>query len=62
MEAKMQSLQGNDVWELVKLPEDRKPVGSRWMFKVKRNEHGEVERYKARLVAQGFTQVKGADY
>ncbi len=32
------------------------------MFKVKRNEHGQVERYKARLVAQGFTQVKGADY
>ncbi len=32
------------------------------MFKVKRNEHGKVERYKARLVAQGFTQVKGADY
>ena len=50
------------MWELVELPDGRKPVGSRWVFKVKRNEHGEVERYKARLVAQGFTQVKGADY
>ena len=61
MEAEMQSLQGNDVWELVELPEDRKPVRSRWVFKLKRNEHGGVEWYKARLVAQGFTQVKGAD-
>ena len=57
MEAEMQSLQGNDVWELVELPEDRKPVGSRWVFKMKRNEHGEVERYKARLVAQGFSRL-----
>ncbi len=40
----------------MELPEGRKAVGSRWVFKVKRNEHGEVERYMS------FTQVKGADY
>ncbi len=62
METEMHSLQSNNVWELVELPEGRKAVGSRWVFKVKRNEHGKVERYKARLVAQGFTRVKGADY
>ena len=62
MEAEMCSLQDNNVWELVELPKDRKPVGSKWVFKVKTNEDGEVNRYKARLVAQGFTQVKGADY
>ena len=37
-------------------------IGSKWVFKVKTNENGDVERYKARLVAQGFMQVKGADY
>ena len=62
MKAEMRSLQDNDVWELVELPKDRKPVGSKWVFKVKTNENGDVERYKARLVAQGFMQVKGADY
>lgn len=41
---------------------NRKVVGSKWVFKVKTDEDGEVEHYKARLVAQGFTQVKGADY
>ena len=54
----MRSLQDNDVWELVEPPKDRKIVGSKWGT----NEDGEVEHYKARLVAQGFTQVKGADY
>ena len=50
------------MWDLVDLPKERKPIGCKWVFKVKTNEEGEVERYKARLVAQGFTQVKGADY
>ena len=35
MEKEMESLQVNEVWELVKLPSDRKPVGSKWVFKVK---------------------------
>lgn len=62
MENEMKSLQENDVWELVQLPSGRKPVGSKWVFKVKTDENGKVERYKARLVAQGFTQKFGADY
>ncbi|ORU94049.1 MAG: hypothetical protein A6F71_09125 [Cycloclasticus sp. symbiont of Poecilosclerida sp. M] len=62
MKAEMRLLQDNDVWELVELPKDRKNVGSKWVFKVKTNEDGDVEHYKARLVAQGFMQVKGADY
>ena len=62
MEAEMRSLQDNDVWDLMELPKGRKSVGCKWVFKVKTNEDGDVERYKARLVAQGFMQVKGADY
>ena len=61
MEKGMKSLQENEVWDLVELPRGRKPVGSKWVFKVKTDEDGNVERYKARLVAQGFTQKFGAD-
>lgn len=62
MQKEMDSLRSNDVWELVPLPEGRKAIGSKWVFKVKQKPDGSVERYKARLVAQGFAQRYGLDY
>ena len=62
MKTEMMSLKENDVWDLVKLPADKKTVGSKWVYKVKTGEDGSVQRYKARLVAQGFTQKYGADF
>ena len=56
------SLMENETWELVPPPEGQNVVGSRWVMKVKRNEDGSVDRYKARLVAQGYSQTKGTDY
>ena len=50
------------VFELVRLPPDRKAIGSRWVFKVKLNADGTPERYKARLVAKGYAQRPGFDY
>jgi len=53
------------VWEEVELkdlPVGRKLVGSGWVFKVKRNADRSVERFKARIVAKGYSQVKGLDY
>jgi transposase InsO family protein len=52
----------NRTWNLVKLPAGRKAIGCRWVFKVKRDSEGKVERYKARLVAKGFAQREGVDY
>jgi hypothetical protein len=52
----------NSTWELVKLPPGRKAIGSKWIFKVKRNPHGTVEQYKARLVAKGLGQRPGVDF
>lgn len=41
------AVQENDIWELVDLPEDRQPVGSKWVFKAKTNADGHIEQYKA---------------
>ncbi len=62
MDKEMESLQYNDVWDLVELPAERKIVGSKWVFKKKTGADGTVERYKTRLVAQGYTQKYGMDY
>lgn len=57
-----ESLLENETWDLVDLPRERKAVGSRWVFKVKHHSDGQVERYKCRLVAKGYSQLYGADY
>jgi len=44
------------------LPPGRKAIGSRWVFKPKFKSNGELDKYKARLVAQGFTQKAGIDH
>ena len=62
MKTEMMSLKENDVWDFVKLPADKKTVGSKWVYKIKTGEDGSIQRYKARLVAQGFTQKYGADF
>ena len=62
METEMMSMQENEVWDLVTLPAGRKTVGSKWVYKLKTGADGSVQRYKARLVAQGFTQKYGTDF
>ena len=56
------ALMANDTWQLVPRPENKNIVGSRWVFKVKRNADGSVGKFKARLVAQGYSQAEGIDY
>ena len=48
------SLIENDTWTLVNLPEGRKAIDCRWVFKIKYNPDGAIERHKARLVAKGY--------
>ena len=48
----LDSMSKNDVWQLVELPKGIKPVGCKWVFKTKLDPNGNVERYKARLVAK----------
>src|SRR5205807_6639816 len=56
-EYEMNALAKNNTWVLVDLPDDRKPVRSKWVFKRKAD-----GRFRARLVAKGFTQIQGIDY
>ena len=62
MNEEIKSMKDNDVWDLVPLPEGVKPIGCKWIFKTKRDSKGDVERYKACLVAKGYTQKEGIDY
>jgi hypothetical protein len=62
MDEEMKSQKENNTWDLVELPNGKKTVGCKWVFKIKRNASGEIVKYKARLVAQGFTQKFGVDY
>jgi len=62
MNAEMESLQSNETWNLTTLPEGKTAIGCKWVYKTKTDELGNVVRYKARLVAQGFTQKYGDDY
>ncbi|GJT20593.1 putative ribonuclease H-like domain-containing protein [Tanacetum coccineum] len=51
-----------EVWTLVDLPNGKRAIGSKWVFKNKKDERGIMIRNKARLVAQGYTQEEGIDY
>jgi histone deacetylase 1/2 len=62
MEDEHSALLRNHTWTLVPPPPGRNIIGSRWVFKVKHKADGSVDKYKARLVAQGFTQRYGIDY
>ena len=62
MEEEIQTMYDRKVWTLIKLPEGKQPLGCRWVYTVKRTETGEIARYKARLVAQGYKQIKGESY
>lgn len=54
MNEEYQSLISSDTWTLVRLPLGRQAIGSKWVFKQKKDTSGQVVRFKARLVAQGF--------
>src|SRR5215216_4870541 len=64
MQEELQQFELNNVWELVKRPYPRKHniIGTKWIYRNKQDEHGQVVRNKARLVAQGYTQVEGIDF
>ena len=62
MKEELNQFQRNDVWDLVPKPHQKNIIGTKWVFRIKLNEQGEVTINKARLVAQGYNQQECIDY
>ncbi|KAK1692254.1 hypothetical protein QYE76_008951 [Lolium multiflorum] len=63
MHEELNNFKRNKVWTLVEKPKEcRNVIGTKWIFKNKQDEFGNVVRNKARLVAQGFSQIEGIDF
>ncbi|KAK3002997.1 hypothetical protein RJ639_019416 [Escallonia herrerae] len=62
MQEEIDALDKNETWELVSKPEKCEPVICKWVFRLKKNSDGTIDRFKARLVSHGFSQNYGLDY
>ena len=62
MEEEIQSIERNNTWECTTIPKDNQAIGVKWVYKMKKNVHGKLERYKVRRVAKGYKQRHGIDY
>eukprot|EP00253_Pinus_taeda_P024184 PITA_24184 len=59
MKEEYESIIKNNTWDLVKLSNDKQPIGFRWLFKLKFKTDGSIDKHKARLVAKGYSQKEG---
>lgn len=62
MNKEIQAVEANQTWLVTLLPPGKVPVGCKWIYKVKYHANGSIERYKAKLVAKGYTQTEGEDF
>src|SRR5579871_329988 len=62
MKLELESIKKNETWTLTTLPPGRKAIGSKWVYRLKYNVDGKIKRYKARIVAKGYSQKEGIDY
>ncbi|XP_042404662.1 uncharacterized mitochondrial protein AtMg00810-like [Zingiber officinale] len=62
MEEELETIKMNKTWTLTELPLGHKPIGLKWVYKLKKDSAGKVVKYKARLVAKGYVQRQGIDF
>lgn len=62
MEVEMGAIRQNSTWEMVDLRDGHRPIGLKWVFKVKKDSKGVVVKNKARLVEKGHVQQKGMNF
>ena len=58
----MSQIEKNETWELVPRPKDKNIIGTKWVFKNKMNEDGQIIKNKARLVCKSYSQIEGNDF
>jgi hypothetical protein len=58
----LDQIEKNDTWELVPRPNNKNVIGTKWVFRNKLNENGQVTRDKARLVCKGYARIGGIDF
>jgi Reverse transcriptase (RNA-dependent DNA polymerase) len=58
----MRALVKNDTWDMVPIPSRKNIMGCKWVYSVKHTFEGKVDRFKAILLAKGYTQIFGVDY
>jgi hypothetical protein len=62
MNEELDQTEKNQTWELVPRPKNKNVIGTKWIFKNKLNENGEITKNKARLVCKGYSQIEGIDF
>ena len=62
MQEELEAIESNSTWQLSTLPPGHRAISLKWVYKVKKDSHGEVLKHKARLVAKGYVQRHGVDY
>ncbi|GKU91769.1 hypothetical protein SLEP1_g5591 [Rubroshorea leprosula] len=62
MQEEFNMIQKNDTWQLVDRPDNKKVIGVKWVYKVKLNPNGSINKHKARLVVKGYSQLPGIDF
>ena len=62
MKGRKNSMESNRVWDFVDLPPSRKTIGNKWVLNINHKADGTIDKYKARLIAEGYTQQEGIDY
>lgn len=62
LETDITAVERNGTWELTKLPQGRKPIELKWIFKIKRDASGNIIKYKSMIVAKGYVQKHGVDF
>jgi len=62
MKAELLMIEKNEAWSLIDKPFDKKTIGVKWVFKIKLNVDGSINKYKARLVIKGYAQQFGIDF
>ncbi|KAE8803358.1 putative polyprotein [Hordeum vulgare] len=62
MREELTAIDANDTWKLVEPPPGQRPIGLKWVYKLKKDPSGSIIKYKARMVAKGYVQHAGIDF